>query len=65
MPKLKTHRGAAKRLKSTSSGKFKKSSAYRRHNLGKKAPKQKRNLRQAELGSAADQERVKRLMPYA
>ncbi|NLA58134.1 MAG: 50S ribosomal protein L35 [Firmicutes bacterium] len=65
MPKLKTHRGAAKRLKATGSGRFKKSNAYRRHNLGKKSPKQKRRLRHAVLVSAADQERAKRLLPYA
>ncbi len=65
MPKLKTHRGAAKRLKATASGRFKKSNAYRRHNLGKKSPKQKRHLRNAVLISAADQERMKKLLPYA
>ncbi|NLY29571.1 MAG: 50S ribosomal protein L35 [Firmicutes bacterium] len=64
MPKLKTHRGAAKRLKATGSGKFKKNNAYRRHNLGKKSQKQKRQLRHAVLVSDADQKRAKRLMPY-
>ena len=62
--KLKTHRGAAKRLKATGSGKFKKNNAYRRHNLGKKSQKQKRQLRHAVLVSDADQKRAKRLMPY-
>lgn len=65
MPKLKTHRGAAKRFKVTGTGKLKRNSGYRRHKLGKKAAKRKRDLRQAKVVSVADQERMKRLMPYA
>ncbi|NMB12728.1 MAG: 50S ribosomal protein L35 [Firmicutes bacterium] len=65
MPKLKTHRGAAKRFKATGTGKLKRNSAYRRHKLGKKSAKRKRNLRQAPLVSARDQERMQKLLPYA
>jgi len=42
MPKLKTHRGAAKRFRKTASGKFKRAKAYKSHILTKKAPGRKR-----------------------
>ncbi len=45
MPKLKTHRGAAKRFKKTASGAIKRRRAYRNHILTKKSTKQKRHLR--------------------
>jgi large subunit ribosomal protein L35 len=44
MPKLKTNRAAAKRLRKTAKG-FKSYSAGRRHNLGHKPRKTKRKLR--------------------
>ncbi|HBL35802.1 MAG TPA: 50S ribosomal protein L35, partial [Firmicutes bacterium] len=49
MPKMKTHRGAAKRFTLTGTGKIKKNKAYRSHILEKKSPERKRNLRKAEL----------------
>lgn len=64
MPKLKTHRGAAKRFRVTGSGKIKRAKAFKSHILGKKAAKRKRNLRQPGLVSASDQKRVARLIPY-
>jgi large subunit ribosomal protein L35 len=45
MPKLKTHRGAAKRFRKTASGAIKRRGAYRNHILTKKTRKQKRQLR--------------------
>ena len=45
MPKMKTHRGAAKRLRKTGSGKLKRNKAYKSHILTKKSPKTKMNLR--------------------
>ena len=63
MPKIKTHRGAAKRFKKTASGKFKGSHAFHSHILGKKSAKRKRNLRKATIVSAADADRLKRLLP--
>ena len=62
MPKLKTHRGAAKRFKSTASGKFKRGKAYKSHILTKKNTKRKRGLRQATLVSSTDERRVKRML---
>lgn len=45
MPKLKSHRGAAKRFRKTATGRIKRRGAYRNHILTKKSPKQKRQLR--------------------
>jgi large subunit ribosomal protein L35 len=65
MPKMKTHRGAAKRLKVTASGRLKRRKAYHSHILTKKDRKRKRRLRGSDLISAADHGRVKRLLPYS
>ena len=64
MPKMKTNRAAAKRLKRTASGKLKRFKANHSHILTKKSPKRKRRLRTAELVDKADQKRMDRLMPY-
>ncbi|NLB22269.1 MAG: 50S ribosomal protein L35 [Clostridium sp.] len=64
MPKMKTHRGAAKRLKKTGTGKFKRSKAYKSHILTKKSPKRKRNLRKAGYVSTAEEKVIRRLLPY-
>ncbi|NLK51557.1 MAG: 50S ribosomal protein L35 [Syntrophomonadaceae bacterium] len=64
MPKIKTHRGAAKRFKKTGSGKIKRAKAFKSHILEKKSAKRKRNLRQGTLVSTADAQKVKRLIPY-
>ncbi|MCG2991320.1 50S ribosomal protein L35, partial [Escherichia coli] len=45
MPKMKTHRGAAKRFKKTGSGKLKRARAYTSHLFANKSTKQKRKLR--------------------
>jgi large subunit ribosomal protein L35 len=54
MPKMKTHRGAAKRFKATGTGKLKRVKAYRSHILEHKSPKRKRNLGQSTLVDKAD-----------
>jgi large subunit ribosomal protein L35 len=54
MPKMKTHRGAAKRFKATGTGKLKRKKAYLSHILEHKSPKQKRNLGQSTLVAKAD-----------
>lgn len=63
MPKMKTHRGAAKRFKKTGSGKIKRSKAFANHLLGSKSPKRKRGLRKAGLVSKAETARIARLIP--
>jgi len=65
MPKLKTHRGAAKRFRKTASGKFKRAKAYKSHILTKKSPGRKRGLAQATSVSASDTKRVREMLPYA
>ena len=64
MPKLKTHRGAAKRFKKTANGKIKRGKAFKSHILTKKASKRKRHLDQPTLVSEADSKRIHRMIPY-
>ena len=58
--KMKSHRGAMKRVRLTASGKLKRFKAYKSHILNKKTAKRKRGLRQATLLSKADLKRIKR-----
>ena len=62
MPKMKTHRGAAKRFRKTGTGKIKRSKAYTSHILTKKTQKRKRKLRKAGLLSSADLKRIKTVL---
>lgn len=64
MPKLKTHRGAAKRFSLTDSGKVKRNKAFASHILTKKTTKRKRALRRATLVDSANLKEIKRLIPY-
>jgi large subunit ribosomal protein L35 len=45
MPKMRTHRGAAKRFRVTGTGKIMRGKAFKSHILAKKSPKRKRNFR--------------------
>lgn len=65
MPKLKTHRGAAKRFKVTASGRVKRGQAFKSHILSKKTRKRKRKLDMQTMVSDADQPRIRRMLPYA
>lgn len=62
MPKLKTHRGAAKRFRKTASGAIKRRAAYRNHILTKKSTKQKRHLRNAGALKQCDARLAKRML---
>ena len=64
MPKMKTHRGAAKRFKKTGTGKLKRAKAFRRHILTKKSTKRKRLLRKHTYASKANAATIKRLILY-
>ncbi len=64
MPKIKTHRGAAKRFSLTGSGKVKRAKAYKSHILNKKSTKRKRNLRQGTYIVAQEEKNIKQLIPY-
>ncbi|WP_027365528.1 50S ribosomal protein L35 [Desulfotruncus alcoholivorax] len=63
MPKIKTHRGAAKRFKKTGSGKLKTSHAFHSHILGKKTPKRKRKLRKSLIVHPTNAAVLQRLLP--
>lgn len=64
MPKIKTHRGAAKRFSLTKKGKVKRAKAFRSHILTKKSTKRKRNLRKTAYASSANEAVIKKLIPY-
>jgi large subunit ribosomal protein L35 len=64
MPKLKTHKGAAKRFRVTATGKIKRGHSHARHILTKKTNKRKRHLDIDVLVADGDFERVKRMLPY-
>lgn len=64
MPKLKTNKSVAKRVKITKKGKIKKRKAGRSHILGKKSRKRKRKMRKSSYLSSADEKRIRRLLPY-
>jgi large subunit ribosomal protein L35 len=64
MPKMKTHRGAAKRFRKTGTGKLKRAKAFRSHILTKKSPKRKRNLRKAGYLNSTQEKIMKKLLPY-
>ena len=65
MPKIKTHRGAAKRFKVTATGKIKRSHCNKNHILNKKDRKRKRNLRHGAYVDKTTQKTVHKLIPYA
>lgn len=62
MPKMKTHKGTAKRFRVTGSGKLVRGRASKRHILEKKSAKRKRKLRKTAAVSSADQKTVKRML---
>ena len=64
MPKMKTHRGAAKRFRKTGTGKLKRAKAFKSHILTKKSSKTKRNLRKAGYVSVTQEKTMKKLLPY-
>jgi large subunit ribosomal protein L35 len=64
MPKIKTHRGAAKRFSLTGTGKVKRNKAYASHILTSKTTKRKRNLRKSTILDLANEKMVKKLIPY-
>ena len=64
MPKLKTHRGAAKRFKVTGSGKLKRGHAFHSHILTKKSAGRKRKLVSEANVSDANEATVRRMLPY-
>ena len=64
MPKLKTRKCAAKRLKETGTGKFRHHKAGARHLNSSKDSKRRRRLRQDAAVSPAESSRIKAALPY-
>ncbi len=65
MPKMKTHRGAAKRFSLTGTGKVKRNRAFANHILTKKTSKRKRSLRKSVIMDKTNVKGIKKLIPYA
>ena len=64
MPKMKTKKAAAKRIKITASGKLKAGVAGKRHRLISHNGKYIRQNRGTKVLSKADEARVKKYLPY-
>jgi large subunit ribosomal protein L35 len=64
MPKLKTHKGAAKRFKKTGTGKIVRRHSFARHILTSKARSRKRKLGQAVVVDPANSPAVAEMLPY-
>lgn len=64
MPKQKTHSSSKKRFKVSGTGKVLRFQAYKKHKLGHKSAKVKRNLRGSVVASEAEQHRIKQMIPY-
>jgi large subunit ribosomal protein L35 len=65
MPKMKTKRAAAKRLRVTGSGKIRRGSARLSHLMRGKPARRLRHLRKHNLVHKSDEKRFKRLLPYS
>lgn len=63
MPKMKSHRGAAKRFKRTGSGKIVRRHAFNRHLLSKKGAKRKRALGRPAVVTKAEAKRLRQMLP--
>lgn len=63
MPKLKSHRGAAKRFKRTGTGKIMRHHSYARHILTSKSAKRKRRLGREVVVEGGEAKRLKRVLP--
>lgn len=63
MPKIKTHRGAKKRLKKTASGNFKHRRANVYHILTKKSAKRKQRLAGLGVVKGCDTYRISQMLP--
>ncbi len=63
MPKLKSHRGAAKRFKRTGTGKIVRHHAFARHILTSKTTTRKRRLRQGVVVDPANHAALDRMIP--
>ncbi len=65
MPKMKPHKGTAKRYKKTGSGKWIRPKAWRGHHLEIKSSRRTRRYAGKAIVSDAHTDQLERLMPYA
>ena len=64
MPKLKTHKGAAKRFKKTGTGKIVRNKAFARHILTSKTRSRKRRLKETPVVAPGDSAKLRVMLPY-
>lgn len=64
MPKVKTHKGAAKRIRVTGTGKFVHKKAFKKHKAEAKTGKRRRQLRVTAVVAGADEKRLRVMLPY-
>ena len=64
MPKMKSHRGAAKRFSFTGTGKVKFKHAYLRHCLEHQQKTTKKKLMKTGIMKECDAKHVRRMLPY-
>ena len=62
MPKLKTQKGIAKRIRVTGTGKLMRASAFKSHLLEHKSQKRKRNYENKQAVSKSDRKTVRRAL---
>jgi large subunit ribosomal protein L35 len=65
MPKLKTRKGVAKRVRVTKKGKVLRSKGSRRHLLTARSEKRKRFLRKKALVAGTEMKAIRRALPYS
>jgi large subunit ribosomal protein L35 len=65
MPKMKSHSGAKKRFKKTSSGKYKRKKAGKRHILTKKTSRRKRKLGKPTIVDKTREKDIEQMLPYS
>lgn len=65
MPKMKTNRAAAKRLRVSGRGRVRRGKAGLSHLMRGKPAKRLRKLRKNDMVDDADAKNIKRLLPYA
>jgi large subunit ribosomal protein L35 len=64
MPKMKTNRAAAKRVRVSGSGRIRRGKAGGSHMMRGKSARRLRRLRKNDMVDDSDQKRFARLLPY-
>ena len=65
MPKMKSHRGAAKRFRVSGSGRVRRASAGAGHLMRGKSANRLRRLRKNSMVDSSDEQRIAKLLPYS